>query len=120
MSEPPRAAALRGLHVLADDGPGWPSGPVEQARAACAGGAAVVQLRAKRATDSEALAMAREIHAGRAGLTGGIYMDATHVPKETIERLIRRIGIVKSPTFRSPPRERPPGTTIGGDPEAPQ
>ena len=40
---------LHGLHVLADDAPCWSRGPVEQARAACDGGAAVVQLRAKRA-----------------------------------------------------------------------
>lgn len=52
---------LAGLHVLADDSPTWPRDPVEQARAACAGGAAVVQLRAKRATDGEALRWAREI-----------------------------------------------------------
>jgi thiamine-phosphate pyrophosphorylase len=49
--------------VLADDDPRWGRDPVEQARAACAGGAAVVQLRAKRATDREALAWAREIRA---------------------------------------------------------
>ncbi len=60
---PGAANALRGLHVLADDDPRWPRGPVEQARAACAGGAAVVQLRAKRATDRDALVWAREIRA---------------------------------------------------------
>jgi len=49
--------------VLADDDPRWKWDPVEQARAACAGGAAVVQLRAKRATDAEALAWARRIRA---------------------------------------------------------
>jgi thiamine-phosphate pyrophosphorylase len=57
----PEAARLRGLHVLADDDPRWPRGPVEQARAACAGGAAVVQLRAKRATDREALRWAEAL-----------------------------------------------------------
>ena len=55
------AQRLAGLHVLADDAPDWPRGPVDQARAACAGGAAVVQLRAKRSTDGEALRWAREI-----------------------------------------------------------
>jgi len=54
---------LGGLFVLADDGPAWRRGPVEQAEAACAGGARVVQLRAKRATDREALLWAREIRA---------------------------------------------------------
>ncbi len=50
-----------GLHVLADDDPRWPRDPVEQTRQACAGGAAVVQLRAKHATDSEALQWARRM-----------------------------------------------------------
>jgi thiamine-phosphate diphosphorylase len=49
------------VHVLADDAPRWKWSPVEQARAACAGGAAVVQLRAKESTDRVALALAREI-----------------------------------------------------------
>jgi thiamine-phosphate pyrophosphorylase len=52
-----------GLHVLEDDDPRWPRDPVEQARLACAGGAPVIQLRAKHATDSQALAWAREIRA---------------------------------------------------------
>jgi thiamine-phosphate pyrophosphorylase len=52
---------LAGLHVLADDDPRWKHDPVEQARAACAGGAAVVQLRAKGAIDREALAWCRAI-----------------------------------------------------------
>jgi thiamine-phosphate pyrophosphorylase len=55
------AARLHGLFVLADDDPRWPNDPIAQARAACAGGAAVVQLRAKHATDRDALAMARVI-----------------------------------------------------------
>jgi succinate dehydrogenase/fumarate reductase flavoprotein subunit len=37
------------------------------------------------------LAMAREIHAGRAGLTGGIFMDATHVPLEKIKKAIPHV-----------------------------
>jgi thiamine-phosphate pyrophosphorylase len=52
-----------GLHVLADDDPRWPLDPVAQARAACAGGAAVVQLRAKHATDRQLLAWAGTIRA---------------------------------------------------------
>jgi thiamine-phosphate pyrophosphorylase len=56
--DPKRVA---GLHVLADDDPRWRNRVLAQARAACAGGAAVVQLRAKHATDREALALAREI-----------------------------------------------------------
>jgi thiamine-phosphate pyrophosphorylase len=51
------------VHVLADDDPRWSRGPVEQARAACAGGAAVVQLRCKHSTDRETLACARAIRA---------------------------------------------------------
>lgn len=55
--------AIRGLYVLCDDDPRWPHDPVEQARAALAGGACVVQLRAKRATDRQALAWAESIRA---------------------------------------------------------
>lgn len=47
---------------------------------------------AEQSTRAEViLAMAREIHAGRAGLTGGIYMDATQVPKETILKQIPHV-----------------------------
>ena len=58
-------SALRwgGLHVLADDDPRWPRDPVAQARAACAGGAAVVQLRAKLAPDRIALEWGEAIRA---------------------------------------------------------
>ena len=56
-----RAGRLCGLHVLADDAPHRRRDPVAQSRAACAGGAAVVQLRAKHATDAETLAWATEI-----------------------------------------------------------
>jgi thiamine-phosphate pyrophosphorylase len=52
---------LRGLHVLADDAPHWQHDPVEQARAACRGGASVVQLRAKLSADREALSWAERI-----------------------------------------------------------
>ncbi len=58
-----RGLHYHGVHVLADDDPRWTRDPVAQARAACDGGAAVVQLRAKHATDREALAFAREIRA---------------------------------------------------------
>ena len=56
-------AAVHGVHVLADDDPRWKWDPVEQARAACEGGAAVVQLRAKHAPDREALRWAAKIRA---------------------------------------------------------
>ena len=70
MSGRPAASRLRGLHVLADAAPGWAHSPVAQARAACAAGAAVVQLRAKQARDRELLAWAEEIRAltARAGV----------------------------------------------------
>jgi thiamine-phosphate pyrophosphorylase len=60
-----RASAdrLSGLHVLADASPRWSVSPVEQARAACAGGASAIQLRAKLAPDHELLAWAAEIRA---------------------------------------------------------
>ncbi|MFQ5416534.1 MAG: thiamine phosphate synthase [Myxococcota bacterium] len=54
---------MKGLFVLADDDPRWNLDPVEQARLACEGGAAVVQLRAKRALDRQTLAWAEEIRA---------------------------------------------------------
>ena len=67
---------------------------------------------AERSTRSEViLAMAKEIHAGRAGLTGGIYMDATKVPLATIEKQIphvyktclhRGIDITKTPLEVAP------------------
>jgi thiamine-phosphate pyrophosphorylase len=54
-------ARLRGLMALADDAPNWKIDPIEQARAACEGGASVVQLRAKRATDTVVLEWAEAI-----------------------------------------------------------
>jgi thiamine-phosphate pyrophosphorylase len=46
---------------LADDSPRWKLDPVEQAEAACAGGAAVVQLRVKQTGDRQAIAWGTEI-----------------------------------------------------------
>jgi thiamine-phosphate pyrophosphorylase len=60
---PAGSERLRGLFALADDDPRWQRGPVEQARAAAAAGAAAIQLRAKHATDREALAWSAEIRA---------------------------------------------------------
>jgi succinate dehydrogenase/fumarate reductase flavoprotein subunit len=67
---------------------------------------------AEQSTRSEViLAMAKEIHAGRAGLTGGIFMDATHVPMEAIQKQIphvyktclhRGIDITKTPLEVAP------------------
>jgi len=50
-----------GLHVLADDDPRWARDPVAQARAARDGGAHVVQLRCKHATDRELVDHGRAI-----------------------------------------------------------
>lgn len=52
---------VRGVMMLADDNPNWKLRPVEQARAACEGGASAIQLRAKFATDRVALEWAVEI-----------------------------------------------------------
>ena len=57
----PGGGACGGVHVLADDDPRWRHDPVSQARAACEGGARVVQLRAKRSPDARTLAWGREI-----------------------------------------------------------
>ena len=47
---------------------------------------------AEQSTRSEViLAMAKEIHAGRAGSTGGIFMDATKVPMDVIQKQIPHI-----------------------------
>jgi fumarate reductase (CoM/CoB) subunit A len=47
---------------------------------------------AEQSTRSEViLAMAKEIHAGRAGSTGGIFMDATKVPLDVIQKQIPHI-----------------------------
>jgi thiamine-phosphate pyrophosphorylase len=47
--------------ALVDDAPVWKRDPVEQARQACDGGVAAIQLRAKFATDQQTLAWAFEI-----------------------------------------------------------
>jgi fumarate reductase (CoM/CoB) subunit A len=47
---------------------------------------------AEQSTRSEVIrAMAKEIHAGRASSTGGIFMDATKVPMEVIQKQIPHI-----------------------------
>jgi fumarate reductase (CoM/CoB) subunit A len=47
---------------------------------------------AEQSTRSEViLAMAKEIHAGRAAATGGIFMDATKVPLEVVEKQIPHV-----------------------------
>ena len=55
------ASPWAGLHVLACDEPTLSLDPVEQGRLACLGGAAVVQLRAKHATDRQVLAWAKTL-----------------------------------------------------------
>jgi thiamine-phosphate pyrophosphorylase len=103
-----------GLHVLADDDLRWPRGPVAQARAACAGGAAVVQLRAKRATDRQALDWAREIRSltrrcgarfvvndrfdlARAAEADAVHLGQTDLPLRAIPAALRkRLGVGRS------------------------
>jgi len=67
---------------------------------------------AEQSTRSEViLAMAKEIHAGRAGATGGIFMDATKVPMDVIQKQIphvyktclhRHIDITRTPLEVAP------------------
>ncbi len=57
----PAAPNPTGVYVLVDDDPRWGADPVDQARAALAGGAGAIQLRAKHATDREQIAWGREI-----------------------------------------------------------
>ncbi len=102
-----------GLHVLADDDPRWKHDPIAQARAACEGGARVVQLRAKRATDTEALVWGREIRAltraagcvfvmnDRVDLALACEADAVHLgqddlPPEAARRIAPRLAIGRS------------------------
>ena len=59
----PAPRRVAGLYCVADDDPRWRLDPIAQARAALAGGARVVQLRAKHAVDAVALAWAGEIAA---------------------------------------------------------
>lgn len=96
-----------GLHVLADDDARWKWDPLEQARAACAGGAKVVQLRAKHATDREVLALAGEIRemTRRAGVlffvndrfdlallcdADGVHLGQEDLPPARLPRAARR------------------------------
>ena len=75
---------------------------------------------AERSTRSEViLAMAREIHAGNAGLTGGIFMDATKVPMETIQEQIPHVYktcLHRGINIATTPLEVAPGshTWLGG------
>ena len=57
------SAGLAGLHVLADTQARWRNAPEACARAACAGGASVIQLRAKADSDRDTLAVARRLRA---------------------------------------------------------
>ena len=66
---------LRGLMVLADDAPAWKIDPVDQARFACEGGASVVQLRAKWATDSVALEWAEAIRVITRKFDAGFFVN---------------------------------------------
>jgi thiamine-phosphate pyrophosphorylase len=117
VSEAPRrmaAARLFGLHVLADDDPRWGGDPVAQARAACAGGAAVVQLRAKFAPDRETLVWAEALRelTRRAGIlfimndrfdlalaaqADGVHLGQGDLPPERIPpRLRERLFVGRS------------------------
>ena len=109
-----RAARWAGLHVLCDDDPRWPHDVVAQARAACAGGAAVVQLRAKHATDTTALAWARELRAitreagaalvvndrfdlALAAGADGVHLGQTDLPPDVVPDEVRaRLAIGRS------------------------
>lgn len=107
------APDFSGLHVLADDDPRWRHDPIAQARAACDGGARVVQLRAKRATDSQALAWGRELRRltraarvmfvmnDRADLALACEADALHLgqddlPPSEARRIAPRLALGRS------------------------
>ncbi len=75
---------------------------------------------AERSTRSEViLAMSKEIRAGRAGSTGGIFMDATRIPEETILKHIPHVFKTcqhRGIDIRTTPLEVAPGshTWLGG------
>jgi len=111
---PRDAAAYHGLHVLADDDPRWPIDPIEQARAACVGGAHVVQLRTKHATDRQTLEWAEAIRAltrtagvrfvvndrfdlALAAEADGVHLGQGDLPPDRIPRHLRaRLAIGRS------------------------
>jgi thiamine-phosphate pyrophosphorylase len=93
--------------MLADDDRRWKCDPVEQARAAGAGGATAIQLRAKHATDREALAWSAEIRAlshacgalffvndrfdlALAADADGVHLGQEDLPPERVPREVRR------------------------------
>ncbi len=96
---PARLARLRGLYAIVGD-----VEPTERARAAVAGGAAVVQLRMKRATAGEILSVARrvvELARGRALVlvndrpdlalladADGVHLGDEDLPVEEARRLL--------------------------------
>jgi len=96
---PARLARLRGLYAIVGD-----VDPTERARAAIAGGAAVVQLRMKRAPAGEILAVARrlvELARGRALVlvndrpdlallagADGVHLGDEDLPVEEARRLV--------------------------------
>lgn len=110
----PSADRFAGLHVLCDDDPRWKLDVVEQARAACAGGAAVVQLRAKHATDRQALTWARALRAlcraegvafvvndrfdlALASEADGVHLGQTDLPPRALSEAVRaRLAVGRS------------------------
>jgi len=107
-------SAWSGLHALADDDPRWSIDPVGQGEAACRGGARILQLRAKHATDREVLAWARRLrvitreHAARfvmndrfdlalAADADAVHLGQTDLPPERVARLVAgRLAIGRS------------------------
>jgi len=97
--------------VLADDDPRWRWDPVEQAIAACEGGAAAVQLRCKHTPDRRVLAFARVIRetTRRAGVpflmndrfdlawlcdADGVHLGQADLPPASLPEAVRQRLIV--------------------------
>jgi thiamine-phosphate diphosphorylase len=106
-----RAERIRGLYAIADDDPRWPRDPLAQARAALAGGARVVQLRAKHAPDTRALAWAEAIAAlcrergalflvndrfdlALAARADGVHLGQDDLPPARVPESARRVLVV--------------------------
>lgn len=125
----PDPEAFRGLHVLADDDPRWPMGPVALAEQACAGGAHVVQLRAKHAPDRETLAWAREIRAvtrasgvrfvlndrfdlALAAEADGVHLGQTDVPPSSLPEEARKLLAIGRSTHDAEQARRARGEAV--------
>ena len=103
-----------GLHVLADDDERWGRDPVSQARDACAGGAHVIQLRVKHASDGQALEWALAMDSRLCGVAVGLLVRIRSRPGQAKRFFARTLtdsagsDSSRRAVTRRHPRTRPP------------